>query len=188
MIKSWPVTMIHVCLDDIRADQWDQKNYYFDTYQEGDDHAWSRLQASTDSFVSMEVSLQFFHNEFGGDQALLRQRCFFLHTSEQRYIGSAMAWCPDEPFDEEYGRLHWVVIDPAYRGLGLGKHLVIFTLQKLAQHYTKAYLTSQTSSHIAIKIYLDLGFRPVIDSEQDIQAWESLRGTLQHPMLDHLLL
>ncbi|MCK5094311.1 MAG: hypothetical protein KAR18_06275 [Spirochaetes bacterium] len=47
----------------------------------------------------------------------------------------------------------------------------------------KAYLTTQTASYRAIKIYLDFGFTPFLDNETSLRAWRALAGYLHHPLL-----
>jgi ribosomal protein S18 acetylase RimI-like enzyme len=113
----------------------------------------------------------------------LGKRCIFLHANNQEFIGSAMAWYGDGKFNGDYGRLHWVVIHPDFRGQGLGRQLILLTMQELSKRYPKAYLTSQTTSYPAINIYLDLGFRPWIETNQDKIAWGLLKDLLKHPAL-----
>ncbi|MBK8503502.1 MAG: GNAT family N-acetyltransferase [Saprospiraceae bacterium] len=113
----------------------------------------------------------------------LKTKMFFLKNKSAAIIGSAMAWYGDGRFDNNYGRLHWVVIHPDFRGQGLGRQLIIFTMYQLSCQYSKAYLTTQTTSFQAIKIYLDLGFRPSISNSEDETAWNILRDRLNHPAL-----
>jgi ribosomal protein S18 acetylase RimI-like enzyme len=157
--------------------------YQYSHYEKGDQIEWSRLQATTGSFASESEALEYFQNQFGLFTTDLEQRCLFLKTNQQQFIGSAIAWYGDGSFDERYGRLHWVVIHPDFRGQGLGRQLIIFTLQQLRQRYSKAYLTTQTTSFQAIKIYLDLGFRPSISTSADETAWKFLKDFLKHPAL-----
>jgi hypothetical protein len=56
-------------------------------------------------------------------------------------------------------------------------------MEELCKRYPKAYLTSQTTSYPAINIYLDLGFRPWIETNQDKIAWGLLKDLLKHPAL-----
>ncbi|NND07813.1 MAG: GNAT family N-acetyltransferase [Saprospiraceae bacterium] len=148
-------------------------------YENGDEDHWSGLQATTDSFDSDRAALAHFNESFGEEKIDLKNRCYFLHSMDQKYIGTAMAWMAEEPFDMQYGRLHWVVIHPRYRGLGLGKVLIRYTMQQLLRYTDKFYLTSQTSSLTAIDIYLDLGFRPLVRNSLDREAWELVKKSLK---------
>jgi ribosomal protein S18 acetylase RimI-like enzyme len=156
---------------------------HYSHYKPGDELAWSRLQATTDSFENENLALAYFQKEFDSAVDELEKRCFFLKTDQQQIIGSAMAWYGDTRFDRSYGRLHWVVIHPDFRRKGLGKHLITFTMHQLSLQYSNAYLTTQTTSFPAINIYLDLGFRPFIAQSTDETAWQLLKELLKHPAL-----
>ncbi len=145
---------------------------------------WAQLQTTTDSFNTVRKARNHFETEFRGEEKLLAERCFFLKSDQGRYVGSAMAWYGGSPFDASYGRLHWVVIHPDYRGLGLGKALIGFTLYQLSRSYSKAYLTTQTTSLRAIYIYLELGFRPWVNSSRHERAWRLIQDQIRHPSLE----
>ena len=55
--------------------------------------------------------------------------------------------------------------------------------KRLQSFHDKAYLTSQTTSWIAIKIYLDFGFVPLLESADCRDAWRLLALKLRHPAL-----
>ena len=153
--------------------------YTISSFKNGDEKYWARLQANTDSFVSQRTALTHFNDEFADQQIDLQNRCYFLHAPEKKYIGTAMAWLAEEPFDAQFGRLHWVAIDPCYRSRGLGKILIKYTMQRLLHYASSVYLTSQTSSLAAIDIYLGLGFRPLVRNPLDREAWELVKKLLE---------
>ena len=183
MIEFIPVVMVHDDLSRFKTEKFSLSRYSFRPYKSGDAELWSELQTTTDSFSQAEEALQYFDREFGGESAELTNRCFFLETKDQKAIGTAMAWLGDGRFSQEYGRLHWVVIHPDFRGKGLGKYLIKYTLYQIAQIYPKAYLTTQTTSYPAINIYLDFGFRPLIEGAESDRAWKLLKDVLHHPAL-----
>jgi ribosomal protein S18 acetylase RimI-like enzyme len=184
MINNIPVIMTHENLLSTPEVAAFERPYQISNFQSGDELSWSVLQATTDSFATNAAALAFFQNEFGSDSTALTKKCYFLKTDDQQFIGTAMAWHADPRFDDGFGRLHWVVIHPDYRGKGLGRQLIRYTMQQLSQQYAKAYLTTQTISYPAINIYLDLGFRPWISNDQDKIAWRLLKELLKHPALD----
>ena len=183
MITFYPVTMVCEDLAGVDLEGSLPVGYQYTFFELGDEYEWSRLQATTDSFSTEKEALMHFDKEFGLAKEALKERCLFLSTDQQKNIGSAMAWYGDGRFASDYGRLHWVVIDPDFRSMGLGKQLIIFTVQQLRKRYSKAYLTTQTTSYPAINIYLSLGFRPWINNSQDKIAWQLMRDLLKHPAL-----
>lgn len=81
-----------------------------------------------------------------------------------------------------------VAVAQEWQGKGLSKLLLTAALGLLAERHSRAYLTSQTTSARAIKLYLRLGFvpllsdamlasicensgKPVRTGEQDRSAW-----------------
>lgn len=182
MIAFYPVTMVCEDLDGLDLEGLLPADFHMTLYEPGDELEWSRLQANTDSFATEKASLIHFQKEFGLSKEALKERCFFL-TKDQQKMGSAMAWYGSGKFDRTYGRLHWVVIHPDFRGMGLGTQLIVFTIQQLRKWHSKGYLSTQTTSYPAINIYLNLGFRPIIENSHDEIAWRLLKDLLKHPAL-----
>ena len=117
----------------------------------------------------------------------MEKRCHFLVSPEGRSIGTATAWYNDDFLGERHGRLHYVAIQSDFQGRGLGKPLVGGASRRLARLHARAYLTSQTTSYIAIKIYLDMGFEPYLDAPYSREAWQLLAEKLGHPRLQEFL-
>ncbi|MCB0668455.1 MAG: GNAT family N-acetyltransferase [Saprospiraceae bacterium] len=183
MVEFFPVSMVHPDLSEIDRNWKKLSDYTFRNFSPGDEYSWSLLQSSTDSFQTNAEALAHFDEEFGIANLNLAERCFFLINQQNDPVGSAMAWFDDGRYDPDYGRLHWVVIDPGYRGKGLGKVLIHYTLIQLSHFYSKAFLTTQTTSYPAINIYLDFGFIPQIKTHDDQKAWKLLQEVLNHPSL-----
>jgi ribosomal protein S18 acetylase RimI-like enzyme len=113
----------------------------------------------------------------------LGKRCVFLENSNNECVGTAMGWFDDSFFRAGYGRVHWVGIKPEFQGKGLAKPLVSEVMDIIKKYHSKAYLTTQTESYKAIKIYLDFGFKPFIKDETCPKAWKMLADFLKHPNL-----
>lgn len=94
----------------------------------------------------------------------MEERCFFLETDAGRVIGTATAWHHPSFHGARYGRLHWVAIHPEFQGRKLAKPLVGAAMRRLAELHRRAYLTTQTTSWKAVKIYLDFGFEPLAET------------------------
>ena len=187
MLECIPVVMIHEDLSSFREQHIMPEGYTLSRFRTGENKQWAELQNTTDSFESIAQAISFFEDNFGQCEDVLTNDCYFLRNNMDEYIGSAMAWYGENPFDESYGRIHWVVVRPDHRGVGLGKQLICFTLEQLKKRYQRAYLTTQTTSFPAISIYLNFGFRPSVKTEQDVRAWTLLREILSNPGLDSFL-
>lgn len=68
--------------------------------------------------------------------------------------------------------MHWVSVDQAHQGLGLSKAVVSLAMHRLRElGHTSAFLTTQTASWVAIKVYHRFGFRPDVREENQIEGW-----------------
>ena len=83
--------------------------------------------------------------------------------------------------------VHWVAVRPAYQGRGLGKAMLSFTLNQLAQWHDRAFLGTQTKRLAAIWLYLSFGFVPDLEQPGAIEAWRTVKEQLHHPVLDALV-
>jgi GNAT superfamily N-acetyltransferase len=156
-------------------------------YRKGDESDWARVEAAVGEFTSEKTALQHFQDEFGAHRNEMKRRCLLLENDGNGVIGTATAWYNKSFHDEAFGRLHWVGILPEYQGRGLSKPLISAALRRLKRFHSKAYLTSQTTSYVAIKVYLDFGFQPYIRGERCLQAWNLLAAELRHPGLKEYL-
>jgi GNAT superfamily N-acetyltransferase len=152
-------------------------------YREGDENDWARVESAVGEFAGEKAALRHFLNEFGPHLHEMERRCLLLEENGNGVIGTATAWYNESFLDEAYGRLHWVGILPQFQGRGLSKPLVSEALRRLRMFHRKAYLTSQTTSYVAIKVYLDFGFQPHIIGESCRRAWSLLAAKLKHPGL-----
>jgi GNAT superfamily N-acetyltransferase len=153
-------------------------------FQKGDDAIWAEIVASAGEFATDDMAVLHFRKEFGKLQRELRNRCVFADTEEGVSIGTATAWFGDLPPGKTVGRLHWVAIKKNFQGRGIGKPLVSRALQLLSTFHECAYLTTQTTSYKAVKIYLDFGFRPYITDESQRTGWSMISRLLCLPQLN----
>lgn len=83
------------------------------------------------------------------------------------------------------GWLHWVAVRRDYQGKGLSKPLISYVLgimQKLG--YTHATIPTQTTTWLACKIYLDLGFCPIPENAvSNREGWRIVRALTDHEAL-----
>jgi GNAT superfamily N-acetyltransferase len=153
-------------------------------FQKGDDAIWAGIETSAGEFASDDLAVQHFRKEFGKLQPALYNRCLFVDTEEGVSIGTATAWFGNLLPERTAGRLHWVAIRKNYQGRGIGKPLVSRAMQLLSAFHDRAYLTTQTTSYRAVKIYLDFGFRPYITDESQRTGWSMIEPLLCLPELN----
>ena len=111
------------------------------------------------------------------------ERCLLLESDRDGVVGTATAWHNPDFRGMDHGRLHWVAVTPAHQGRGLGRLLVVKALLLMRRWHARAYLTTQTTSWIAIHLYLDLGFVPYLAAPEQAEGWALLRREAPHPRL-----
>lgn len=180
-----PVKMIKKDIDTFPVHKL-PSGYSCRKYQDDDKEIWAKIETSVAEFDNTEKALNYFENEFGNHISQMERRCIFLENNKGKELGTATAWYNNSFKGKCWGRLHWVAIHPDYQGRGLGKSLIYEAVKLLNNYHDRAYLTTQTTSFIAIKIYLDFGFEPYIENEEEKKGWELLRAKLNHPVLSNL--
>ena len=147
------------------------EKYDWRFYRPGDEHVWAEIETSAGEFRTPEEGLLAFQRYFPSEEEL-RRRMIFL-TDGGRPFATATAWFGGEGEPEQMGHLHWVSVDAAHQGLGLSKALVSLAMHRMrALGHRRAYLTTQTASWVAIKVYHRFGFRPEIASERELEGWK----------------
>lgn len=148
--------------------------YQFRRYKgQADTETWVDILLKTKEFSTKEEALNRFNQEFFPHMQDVKERMIFLETNDGKVIGSATAWY-GRLNDQLIGRLHWVEIIPEYQARGLGRPLITEAMKILKTNHKQSYLTTQSRSMIAIHLYLNLGWRPLIDTKERKEAWESL--------------
>ena len=131
-------------------------------YRRGEQSSWAGVETRAGEFSTIDGALEHFAREFAPFEEAMEERCVFaIDESTGAPVGTATAWYNDAR-GSEWGRLHWVGVVPEHQGKGIGRSLVSAALRRMTSYHTKAYLTTQTTSVAAVRIYLDVGFRPSI--------------------------
>ena len=149
----------------------------------GEDSLWADVEVSVAEFPTVERALAHFEKEFGPHRDQMEDRCLFLDEAGGQTIGTTTAWYDRDYHGKDYGRIHWVAIRPEHQGKKLAKPLMAAAMARLAQSHERAYLTTQTTSARAIRMYLDFGFVPVVTSDDCPRGWRLLAELLEHPEL-----
>ena len=84
-----------------------------------------------------------------------------VKDAQDNLVGVATLWMGDT-FGSLWERVHWVAVHPDHQGKGLAKCMVARMLQLYRELgcETPVYLTSQTKSYRAVRIYKQMGFVP----------------------------
>ncbi len=158
-------------------------------YRDGDQKTWIDIHRSAEPFI--DITRELFDREFGAGIDVLPQRMFFIETDDGSPAGTITAWWENKQYKrDERGRIHWVVVHPYHQGRGIAKVMMTLAMGRLSNFHQQAMLGTSSGRPLAVKIYLDYGFRPD-DAEKDnaeiVQAWRTLNNRLHHPTLDAYL-
>ncbi len=160
--------------------------YSFVTYAPGDRDAWIAIEQSAKELVSHEQGLEVWAHYYGAHEALLPGRMFFVVNPAGEKVGTATAFFDIRREDDGVnGMLHWVAVRRDEQGRGLSKPLILRALHRMAElGYTRGTIPTQTTTWLACKVYLDLGFRPIPrNAERNRIGWRIVRTLTDHPAL-----
>ena len=94
-------------------------------------------------------------------------------------MGTATAWFDENHRGRPFGRVHWVAVVPENQGCGLSKPLLSRVCSALRElGHEDAYLTTSTVRVPAIRLYMQFGFVPEINSEEDTRVWGEMEKYL----------
>ncbi len=161
--------------------------YRFVFYRQGDRDSWIRIEQSAKEFSSYEQGLDAWNRYYGGREHTLLDRMVFAENAEGKKIATATAYYDISGRDQSGDAwLHWVAADREYQGRGLSKPLITHVLgimRKLG--YTHVKIPTQTTTWVACRIYLDLGFVPVPQNAASSRdGWNMIKALTNHPALE----
>jgi GNAT superfamily N-acetyltransferase len=135
-------------------------------YQTGDEGHWLKIHREAEESIKMSPS--FFQQQFGADSHLLRLRQLYILSPEGTPVGTSTAWFGGHSRDDDWGRVHWVAIQPDFQRRGLASALISATCARLeALGHSKAYLVTWSDRPWAIRLYERFGF---VRQSQDAQG------------------
>lgn len=138
-------------------------------FRPGDERIWAEIETSAGEFPDPEAGIAGFRRYYPTDDGL-DGRMIFL-TDGGVPFATATAWYGDGELSDQ-GRLHWVSVDAAHQRRGLSWPLVSLTMERMRQlGHESAYLTTQTCSWPAIKVYSRFGFAPLVREEKELEGW-----------------
>jgi len=157
------------------------QGYSFRFYQPGDEEKWLEIEASAREFLTPESGRKSWEKYFGSREKELPFRMLFIVDAEGNYVATATAH--DDPADPIAGWLHWVAIKKEHQGKGLSKPLVYKVLSLLKERGCPyACVPTQTTTWLAVRIYMDCGFVP-LNTEEAEGGWRIVKTLTDHPLL-----
>ena len=164
--------------------------YRYVTYRLGEGPDWVAIERSAGELADERQGRLAWSAHFAGRERELEGRMTFLETDAGEKVGTANAWHDASPgrhpgLDPDAAWLHWVAIRREHQGRGLAKPLVAHVLRLMEDYgYRHAYVPTQTTTWLAARLYLDLGFRPTAFSlERSPVGWSIMRRLTDHPAL-----
>lgn len=146
---------------------------------------WTDIERDAEEYL--EITDDTFHQEFGRDLQATQWRSFIVVNQKGVGVGTISAWYDRNYRGQDYGRIHWLAVRPAYQGRGLGRAALSFAMNELARWHDRATLGTQTRRLPAIKLYLDFGFLPEFDEPEAVATWHAVQEQLHQPVEDRLL-
>lgn len=133
--------------------------YAFRRYDTSGAAAWAALEYAVGDFKSETEAASYFRGRYGAAPDKLEKRCVLIADAGGAVVASCIAWW-DEMDGVRVPSLHWLVTRPDRQGLGLGKAVLLRTLQVFAGlgEYP-VYLHTQPWSYRAVLMYSKCGFR-----------------------------
>lgn len=126
-------------------------------YRPGYETEWARLEYAIGDFGSVTEAEKYFSETYLRDPERFPDILFALNR-DHAVVGSCIAW-QDRKGTGSVSSLHWLVVDEAYRGIGLGRALSIAVMNIYAERGAlPVYIHTQPWSWKAILLYVSLGF------------------------------
>lgn len=160
--------------------------YRFVFFHPDDRDEWIDIEKSAKEFTSYEQGLESWNSYYGGKEDELTGRMVFVEDKDGRKIATATAFYDVRGIDRSGdGWLHWVAVRREYQGRGLAKPLILHVLEIMRSlGYTRAKIPTQTTTWLACKVYLDLGFCPIPENAvHSLEGWRIVKALTNHEAL-----
>lgn len=160
--------------------------YYFEFYQDGDRDTWIEIEKSAKEFSGYDDGLSAWNRYYSGRENELYNRMVFVVNSQGEKVATATAFYDINGKDKSgAGWLHWVAVKREYQGQGLSKPLITYVLHVMKTlGYNHAKIPTQTNTWLAVKVYLDLGFRPIPENAvNSYMGWCIIKTLTNHKAL-----
>lgn len=172
-------------LDSIRNFELPQ-GYHFEFYKDGDRDTWIEIEKSAKEFSDYDDGISAWNRYYLGKEKELLNRMIFVVNEQGEKLATATAFYDIHGKDKSgAGWLHWVAVKREYQGKGLSKPLITYALKIMKSlGYVHAKIPTQTNTWLAVKIYLDLGFRPIPENAvNSYMGWCIIKTLTNHKVL-----
>lgn len=133
-------------------------HYALRSFLDGDEPAWADLLAAAFPEIPEPRSLP--RKEFLQGPVWQPERLFFA-CRDGAAVACTAAWEHPHIWGTRSGIVHWVATHPAHQRRGLARATVLAALRWMKKFgYENSILVTQVYRLPAIRLYLDLGFRP----------------------------
>ena len=163
------------------------EGYRFVFWQPGDERAWLDIEGPAGEFDTDEQGMVKWNKYFAPHTDELGHRMVFIEDAQGRKVATASAYFDVRGKDSrDVGYLHWVAVHPDAQGKGLAKPLISYVLSLLREMgHTHTKIITQTTSWLAVGIYMSFGFRPEKENAvEGAEGWRIIRTLLDKPGLE----
>ena len=137
------------------------EGYTLDTYREGDEYAWAKMEVYAGDFANEEKALEYFTKTYLSNMDELMKRFVIVRNKDGEGVCSCIAWKTNRK-GEPAPALQWLVTAPGYEGLGLARAAAAETVNRYYHLGEKpVYLHTQPWSYKALWLYYQYGFKIV---------------------------
>jgi mycothiol synthase len=144
------------------------------TFRDGDDVTWNTLL----QLGFGDTATVSFDPQMTREACYSPDRIYFLELDGRAVATTSAYYRPQFRLDE--GMIHFVSADPAVRGRGIGRLIVLAALQHMQREGRRgAWLSTDDFRLAAIKVYLDLGFVPLLMHDNQRRRWPAVLEKLK---------
>ena len=161
------------------------EGYHFAIFAPEDEENWVQLQTVVTHVENEQQGRQIFRREFlQAEEGIPCEKCpgyaetvrrtVLVKDSAGNLVGAATLWMGDT-FGETWQRVHWVAVHPDHQGKGIAKCMIarVPELYKKLGCDTPIYLTTQTKTYRAVRLYAQMGFVPYMGKKPVNWAYKS---------------
>lgn len=154
------IPVVMVCDDPHSMPGWDlPEGYSVRLWEPGLESIWCAVESGAGEFKTPENAFAHFEKEFLPYPDELKKRMYFAVGPDGSPAGTVTLWFSDR-LGKMMPRIHWVATHPDHEQKGIAKALLSLALTDV---HEPVFLTTQTTSWPAVRLYKKLGFEPYFE-------------------------